>query len=50
MTNIICDMTNHLYVESNKIIQMNLFMKQKQTHRLQKTNRWLPKGKHGEEG
>ena len=24
----------HLYVESKKVIQMNLFIKQKQTHRL----------------
>ena len=26
----------HLYVQSKKMIQMNLFTKQKQTHRLQK--------------
>ena len=26
----------HLYVESKKMIQMNLFTKQKQTHRLRK--------------
>ena len=25
---------NHLYVESKKMIQMNLFTKRKQTHRL----------------
>ena len=31
-----------------EMIQMNLFTKQKQTHR-QKTNLWSPKGK-GEEG
>ena len=36
----------HLYVESKNVIQMNLFTKQKQTHRL-KTNLWLPKGKGG---
>ena len=35
------DMT---YMESKKMIQMNIFTKQKQTHR-QKTNLWLPKGK-----
>ena len=28
----------HLYVESKKMIQMNLFIKQKQTHRFQKQN------------
>ena len=28
------------------MIKMNLFIKQKQTHR-QKTNLWLPKGKGG---
>ena len=32
-----------------KIIQMNLFTKQKQTHR-QKTKLWLPTGKWGGEG
>ena len=31
-----------LYVESKIIVQVNLFTKQKQTHR-QKTNIWLPK-------
>ena len=36
----------HLYVESKNIIEMNLYTKQKQTHR-QKINFWLPKGKWG---
>ena len=40
----------HLYVEFKKMIQVNLFTKQKQTHRLQKTNLWLPKGKGREFG
>ena len=32
-----------LYVESKKeMIQMNLFTKQKQTHRLKRRNLWLP--------
>ena len=39
----------HFYVESKKMIQMNLFTKQKQTHRLQKQT-WLPKGKGLGEG
>ena len=30
-----------------KMIQRNLFTKQKWVHRFQKTNLWLPKGKHG---
>ena len=34
----------HLHVKSKKMIQMNLFTKQKQTHR-QKTNLKLPKEK-----
>ena len=33
-----------------KMIQINLFTRQKQTHRLQKTHLWLPKGKGGGEG
>ena len=35
---------HRLYVEFLKIIQMNLFTKQKQTQQTQKTNLWLPKG------
>ena len=30
------DLWYHLYVESKKMIQMSLFTKEKQTHRLQK--------------
>ena len=33
-----------------KMIQMNLFTKQKQTHRLKRMNLWLPAGKSVEEG
>ena len=35
-------------MDSKKIVQMNVYTKQKQTHR-QKTNLWLPKGR-GKEG
>ena len=35
----------HLYAESKKRIQINLFKKQKKTHRLRE---WLPEGKCGE--
>ena len=42
-TNII---RHYLHVESKKMIQMNLFTIQKQTHR-QKINFWLPKMKGG---
>ena len=35
-----------LYVDSKRIIQINLFIKHKQTHRHRKTA-WLPKGKGG---
>ena len=38
----------HLYVESNKMIQMNLFAKQKQTHRLQKQTYVYQRGNAGE--
>ena len=34
----------HLYVKSKKMIQINLFTKQKQTNRHRK-QLWLPKGK-----
>ena len=37
----------HSYVESKKMIQLNLFIKQTQTHRHKKTNLLLPKGKTG---
>ena len=40
----------HLYVESEKMIQMNLFIKQKQTHRLRKQTYGYQRGKAGEEG
>ena len=45
-TNILC---YHLYVESKKMIQMNLFTKQKHTHRFWKQtySYQLPKGKGG---
>ena len=33
-----------------KMIQINLFTKEKQTHKTSKTNLWLPKGKGGDEG
>ena len=36
----------HLYVESKKMLQMNLFTKQKWTHRLW-TQTWLSKEKDG---
>ena len=36
-----------MWTLKEKMIQMNLFTKQKQTS---KTNLWLPKGKRGEEG
>ena len=35
----------HLYVESKKMIQMNFFTKQKQTHRLQKQTYSYQRGK-----
>ena len=41
-TNIIC---YHLYVESKKMIQMNLFTKQKQTHSFQKQTYCYQRGK-----
>ena len=37
----------HLYVESKKVIQMNLFTKQKQTHRLRKQTYDYQRGKVG---
>ena len=37
----------HLYVESEKMIQMNLFTKQKQTHRLWEQNYGYQRGKVG---
>ena len=54
-------MSYHFYVESKKMIQMNLFTKQKQTHRHrkqtygyqrvkwggEKTNLWFIKGESG---
>ena len=40
----------HLYVESKKVIQMNLFTKQKQTHRLRKQTYDYQRGKVGGEG
>ena len=39
----------HLYVESEKVIQKNLFIKQTGSQ-TQKTNFWLPKGKGGRKG
>ena len=33
----------HLFVESKKWIEMNLFAEQKQTQQTSKTNIWLPK-------
>ena len=45
-TNIIC---YHLYVESNKRIQMNLFVEQKHAHRLRE-NYSYQKGQTGGEG
>ena len=41
---------HHLYVESKKMIQMNLFTKQKQTHRLWKQIYGFQREKRGEEG
>ena len=38
----------HLYVESKKIVQMNLFTKQKQTHRYRKQTYGYQKGRGGE--
>ena len=46
-TNIIC---YHLYVESKKMIQMNLFTKQEQTHRLKKQTYGYQRGKVVGEG
>ena len=43
-TNIIC---YHLHVESKKMIQMNLFTKQKQTHRPRKQTSGYQRGKGG---
>ena len=40
----------HLYVESKKVIQMNLFTKQKQTHRHRKQTYGYPRGKEVGEG
>ena len=37
----------HLYVESKKMIQMDLFTKQKQTHSLQKQTYGYQRGKVG---
>ena len=37
---------NHMWHLKYNMIQMNLFTKQKQTHR-QRTDFWLPKGKIG---
>ena len=39
--------TYHLYVESKKIIQMNLFIEQKQTHRLRKQTYGYQRGREG---
>lgn len=35
-------------MKSKKMIAMNLFTKQNQTHRHKRANLWLPKGKVGE--
>ena len=35
----------HLYVESSRMVQMNLFTKQKQTHRLRKQTYGYQRGK-----
>ena len=35
----------HLYVESKKMIQMNIFIKQKETHRLRKQTDGYQRGK-----
>ena len=40
----------HLYVEFKKMIQMNLFTKQKQTHRHRKQTYGYQRGKVGAEG
>ena len=40
----------HLYMESKKTMQINLFKKQKQTHRLRKHTYGYKRGKGGEEG
>ena len=40
----------HLYVESKKMIQMNLFTKQNQTHRLRKQTYDYQRGKVRGEG
>ena len=37
----------HSYVESKKVIQMNLFIKQKQTHRHRKQTYGYQRGKGG---
>ena len=39
--------TYHLYVESKKIIQMNLFIEQKQTHRHRAQTYGYQRGKAG---
>ena len=41
------DIYNIAYVRNLKKNRNELFTKQKQTHRLWKTNLWLPKGKWG---
>ena len=41
--------TYHSYVESKKMIQMNLFTKEKQTHRLRKQTYGYQMGKVGRE-
>ena len=40
----------HLYVESKKMLQMNLFTKWKQAHRLRKQICGYQRGKVGERG
>ena len=40
----------HLYVESTKMMQMNLFVKQKQTHRLLKQTYDYQRGNVGGQG
>ena len=40
----------HLYVESTKMMQMNLFVKQKQTHRLLKQTYDYQRGNVGRQG
>ena len=39
------DIGYHLYMEYKSLMYINLFTEQKQTHRFQKTNLCLPKGK-----